>query len=73
MAQSRGQGFTRNTGDRTNSTRQMCNGPIGGGEPNYFFLSFFILNVPLLGLTKLSGVIVASNLNVNDINNSLFV
>lgn len=34
---------------------------------------FFFKNVPLLGFTKLSGVIVASNMNANDINHSLFV
>lgn len=68
VAQSRGQGFTSNTGDRTNSTRQTV--PLVEESP---IISFFFFNVSLLSLTKLSGVIVAYNMNVDYINQSLFV
>lgn len=37
-AQSGGQVFTGNTGDRTNSVRQICSVPIGGGERNYLLI-----------------------------------
>lgn len=37
-AQSRGQVFTSNTGDRTNAVRQICSVNIGGGECNYLLI-----------------------------------
>lgn len=38
VAQARGQVFSSNAGDRTNSVRQICSVPIGGGEHNYLVI-----------------------------------